>query len=386
MNTDFSSVLSEIIQLNPIKLVISNPRNKSSVNYNKIVIIKKIISKKEMYQAEQYTKTQVFHTNIDVPALGDFVTDVFGSYKQINVFSESMDLEVKVNKDGGCYVSKKPHNITKIKPVENNRSKNYLLNEGMDIPVFVELGIFTGELKIVNSMYDKFKQINRFTEFVDDALKNFSKDEINIIDFGCGKSYLTFIIYYYLTEIKRIKANIIGLDLKADVIKKCNSLANQFEYTGLRFEIGDINGFKAPFDVDMVVTLHACDTATDYALYNAVCWGASVILSVPCCQHEVNKQIKSDKLKALTKYGIVKERMSALITDSIRGCMLEYAGYKTELIEFIDIEHSPKNILIRAIRRNISKEKKEDSYSQAKALAEEFSIEQKLMKLMEKEL
>lgn len=386
MNCNNTSIIDQIIQLNPIKIVISNPRNKSITEFTKIVIGPKVISGRVIYQAEQYTKTQVFHKNLENAELLEFITNVFELYKQINVFADSLDMEIKINKDGNCYVSSKAHETTLIKPKENNRKKNYLLNEGMDIPVFVELGIFTKELKIVNSMYDKFKQINRFTEFVDDALKNFDKDEINIIDFGCGKSYLTFIIYYYLVEIKGIKANIVGLDLKTDVINKCNALAKKFGYTGLAFEVGDINGFKAPFDVDMVVTLHACDTATDYALYNAICWDASVILSVPCCQHEVNKQIKTDKLSALTKYGIVKERVAALITDSIRGCILEASGYKTELMEFINIEHSPKNILIRAIKRKISDDKKKDSYFQARALSEEFNVEQKLMSLMEDKL
>ena len=243
------------------------------------------------------------------------------------------------------------------------------------------MGLFRLE-KVFNSMYDKFKQINRFTELVDDVLKTYSKKEINIIDFGCGKSYLTFVLYHFLVEIKHIKANIIGLDLKADVIKHCNELAVKFGYSGLQFEIGNINGYKCPFDVDMVVTLHACDTATDFALYNAISWNAGIILSVPCCQHEINKQINTNKLSGLTKYGIIKERTSALITDAIRGCMLEYMGYKTEIIEFIDIEHSPKNILIRARKANFSADKKKKSLEEAKNLALEFGCEQKLMTLL----
>lgn len=386
MKSNISATIAEIIKFNPSKIIFSNPRNKSTCKYFKITVATKMISDREMYQAEQFTKTQVFHKNIEPNELSTFITNVIEEYKQVNVIGPEADIEVKINKTGECLINKKVHETVMIKPRSNNRTKNYLLNEGMDIPVFTELGIFTKELKIVNSMYDKFKQINRFTEFVDDALKNFNKDEINIIDFGCGKSYLTFIIYYYLTEIKGIRANIVGLDLKADVINKCNNLAHKFGYKGLRFEIGDINGYKAPFDVDMVVTLHACDTATDYALYNAVCWDASVILSVPCCQHEVNKQLKSERLSALTKYGIVKERLSALVTDSIRGCVLESAGYKTELIEFIDIEHSPKNILIRAVKKNVAKEKREKSLQEARNMAEEFGINQTFMKLMEDRL
>lgn len=370
-------VIDEIIVNAPLKIVLSNVKNKD-VSYKKIVFTAKEIRNAEVFQIERYTKTQVFHMNIEKSSLKEELLAAIDGYKQLNVFFKSSSWEVKSNRNGECIINKQ-ESIAKIMPKGNNREKNYILKEGENIPVFVELGIFTKEYKVVNSMYDKFKQINRFTELVDDVLKNYNKDEINIIDFGCGKSYLTFVLYYYLVEKKKIKANIIGLDLKKDVINKCNNLARKFGYNDLRFEVGDINGYKAEFEVDMVVTLHACDTATDYALYNAVNWKAGVILSVPCCQHEINKQMKSDNLSGLTKYGIVKERTAALITDAIRGCMLEYSGYKTELLEFVDLEHSPKNIMIRARKANISEENKERSLTQARNLCEEFGLKQTLM-------
>lgn len=232
-------------------------------------------------------------------------------------------------------------------------------------------------------MYDKFKQINRFVEMVDDILKDYKGEEINIIDFGCGKSYLTFIIYYYLVQLKGKKANIVGLDLKKDVIEKCNRTAEKYGYDNLRFELGDINGYKSDMRVDMVVTLHACDTATDYALYNAVNWGATYILSVPCCQHEVNKTISSEALTPMMKYGIIKERTAALATDALRGTMLEYRGYKTQLLEFVDLAHSPKNILIRAVKSNISKEKKNRSLGEAKDMCSFFGVEPTIYKLLQ---
>lgn len=387
MKKDIQTLLNDILTASPNKIIVSNPRSKMASEYKKIVVAKKIIKGQEAYQIEKYTETQVFHTNISTDELGDWILIYLsGEYKQINIFSDRVEMDIKINKDNNCYCNEKilDSDITPVRmvPESNNRRKNYFLQEGENIPVFVELGIFTSDYKVVNSMYDKFKQINRFTELVDDVLKTYSKKEINIIDFGCGKSYLTFVLYHYLVEIKHIKANIIGLDLKADVIKHCNELAVKFGYSGLRFEIGNINGYKCPFDVDMVVTLHACDTATDFALYNAISWNAGIILSVPCCQHEINKQISTDKLSGLTKYGIIKERTSALITDAIRGCMLEYMGYKTEIIEFIDIEHSPKNILIRARKANISVDKKKKSLEEAKNLALEFGCEQKLMALL----
>lgn len=372
-----------VLEDNPIKIVISNPVEKSS-EYKKIEILSKQLKGSECYQVARYTKTQVFHENLACAELKEALEGMAVLYKQINAFTDSTEFEIKINRNKEAFVNKRqsmrPKTLDKV--ASNNRKKNYILEEGMDIPAFIDLGIFTKEGKIVNSKYDKFKQINRFTELVDDALTNYTKDSINIIDFGCGKSYLTFVLYFYLKEIKKLNVRILGLDLKADVIRKCNSIAEKYGYKNLRFEIGDINGYKPDFDVDMVVTLHACDTATDYALYNAINWNTSIILSVPCCQHEVNKQIKSERLSAITKYGIVKERVAALMTDSVRGCMLEYKGYKTDVMEFVDFEHSPKNILIRAVKGNVSEKKRTKSFEEAINIMDEFGFEQKLYRLL----
>ena len=230
------------------------------------------------------------------------------------------------------------------------------------MPFLVDLGVMTPEGKIVHSKYDKFRQINRFLEFIEDILPRLPKDrEITILDFGCGKSYLTFAMYYYLRELKGYDVQIIGLDLKEDVIDHCSALAEKYGYEALHFEKGDIAGFTGADHVDMVVTLHACDLATDYALDKAVKWGARVILAVPCCQHELNRKMQCETLSGAFQYGLIKERTAALMTDAMRGQLLEMKGYKTQLLEFIDMEHTPKNILIRAVKTG--KKRSRDSFS-----------------------
>ncbi|WP_300349031.1 SAM-dependent methyltransferase [Clostridium sp.] len=368
-----------------VKVVISNKLNKD-VEYKKIVFLLKEKNKKDFYQIEKYTEKQVFHENIEKSEIKDKILEIFTSnYKQLNAFSKDKSFDLKVSKKGKVFLGIQHSDNLKVVKKEHNRKKNYILEEGMIIEPLIDLGVFTKEGKVVNSKYDKYKQINRFIEIVDDEIKKIDQKELTILDFGCGKSYLTFILYYYFVEIKKIKVNMIGLDLKADVIKKCNDIAKKYNYENLHFELGDINGFKYNNKVDMVITLHACDTATDYALYNAIKWNAKMIFSVPCCQHEFNSQIKTDKFSILTNYGIIKERISALMTDSVRANLLECAGYKTQLLEFIDIAHSPKNILIRATKGKVSKDKKEKSLKEVNNLVEEFNLSPTLYKLLDEE-
>lgn len=365
------------------KIIISNPFSKSE-EYKKIIIE----SKEKGYQIAKYTEKQVFHENISKDELLNCCVELAQNrYKQINGISATEEHIILISKKGNCtYKVKKIATDTvklSAKQQGHNRQKNYILKEGMNIAPLVDMGVFTKDGKVVNSMYDKYKQINRFIEIIDDEVSDLKVEELNVIDFGCGKSYLTFVVYYYLTEVMKLKVNMIGLDLKEDVIKKCNQAAEKYNYTNLKFEVGDVNGFKAPFDVDMVITLHACDTATDFALYNAILWKAKMIFSVPCCQHELNKQIKPEELTILSRYGIIKERFSALATDAIRANLLEYSGYKTQLLEFIDFEHTPKNILIRAVRRPIMpKQVKENMLAEVHALIKEFSFEPTLYRLL----
>lgn len=378
--------LTQTLANNIKRIIISN--RVDGYEYRKLDIRPVSIKGREQYQITCYTEKQAFQKNVDgIMLLGKLMEIFPDKLRQINIFTDGSEISYKVTGKGRLLknVSRNTadKNADKTGNVNtHNRTKNYLLKEGMVISPLIDMGVFTKDGRVVKSMYDKFKQINRFIEMVDDVLKDYSGDEINIIDFGCGKSYLTFIIYYYLVEMRGKKANITGLDLKADVIEKCSRAAEKYGYDGLHFEMGDINGYKSDMRVDMVVTLHACDTATDYALYNAVKWNAKYILSVPCCQHEVNTQIKSDTLAPMMKYGIIKERTAALATDALRGNMLEYHGYKTQLMEFVDMAHSPKNILIRAVKGNLSSDRRQRALDEAQEMCGFFDIEPSIYKLL----
>ena len=375
--------IKEIVNEEIIKVVISNKSNKE-VEYNKINLLLKINNKgKKYYQIEKFTDKQVFHENIEFDNLErELVKLVNNNYKQLSAWSNDKTFDLKISKKGKVFLGKKKADNKNIGNKSHNKEKNYILKEGMIIEPLIDLGVFTKEGKVINSKYDKYKQINRFIEIIDDEIKKNDYKELTILDFGCGKSYLTFVLYYYFVEIKNIKVKMIGLDLKEDVIKKCNEIAKRYKYDNLHFELGDINGYKYENNVDMVITLHACDTATDYALYNAVKWNANMIFSVPCCQHEFNAQMNPESLSIISKYGIIQERVSALMTDAVRGNLLEAAGYKTQLLEFIDIAHSPKNILIRASKGKISLEKKEKALNEVDALIKEFNFDPTLLNLL----
>ncbi|CEK33118.1 SAM dependent methyltransferase [[Clostridium] sordellii] len=382
---ELKNSIYEITDDNIIKVVISNKLNKD-IEYNKINIELKEKNNTEYYQVEKYTDKQVFHENIEKDMLNEKMLEyIDGKYKQVGAWSEEYTYDLKISKKGKVFLGRKKSDNSKLVNKSHNREKNYILKEGMIIQPLIDLGVFTKDGKVVNSKYDKYKQINRFIEIIDDEIKKNNDKELTILDFGCGKSYLTFVLYYYFVEIKKINVKMIGLDLKADVIKKCNEIAKKYNYKNLHFELGDINGYKYTDNVDMVITLHACDTATDYALYNAIKWNAKMIFSVPCCQHEFNSQMKSEDLSILTRYGIIKERVAALMTDAVRGNLLEAIGYKTQLLEFIDIAHSPKNILIRASKSKISREKKESSLMEVDNIMKEFNLEPTLFNLLKKD-
>ena len=345
------------------QIILSNSRRKEEVS--KVRVRPLLLQGKLVFQVEEFRGKQAFHQNLMKDEVYEYLQNAMSdTFRQMELASAKGSAQILVSKNGKMTVK-----VKKNRPVEgqakiqapsalldHNRKKKYVLEEGKPIPFLQDLGVMTADGRIVHSRYDKFRQINRFLEFVQDILPKLPKGrEINIIDFGCGKSYLTFAMYYYLKELNGFDIRVIGLDLKQDVIDHCNQLAKKYGFEKLAFYHGDIASYEGVDQVDMVVTLHACDTATDYALAKAVRWNASVILSVPCCQHELNRQMKNDVLEPVLQYGLIKERMAALYTDGIRAEILENHGYRTQILEFIDMEHTPKNILIRAVKEGKGK-------------------------------
>lgn len=356
--SDLQSLFTDCLNETLIRVILSNPSSKDGVI--KICARPMLKNKSLLFQIEEYTKTQVFHKNLTAGDAGSYLTSKLSSdtssqtasFKNALVETQSFTANVLVSKKGTITIKKKMNASAKQPKISlsHNRKKKYILEEGIPVPFLIDLGVMTQNGNIVNAHYDKFRQINRFLEYIEDILPSLPTGrELRILDFGCGKSYLTFAIYYYLKVLKGYPVRITGLDLKEDVIRHCNELAVKYGYDKLEFLCGDIAYYDGCSQVDMVVTLHACDTATDYALAKAVGWGAKVILSVPCCQHELNKQMKNDLLSPVLHYGILKERMAALMTDGLRAQILEANGYRTQILEFIDMAHTPKNLLIRAV-------------------------------------
>lgn len=429
-----SEAIGRILEADPQKLVISSIRSRAGSpadlnearqeeisagsdrqarHFEKVTVTPRMIRGTRMYQAEQFTRTQVFHKNMKASELSGYLEELLTfRFRQLDAFCPACDFTLRISKKGKVMTGEHrkagadapvshpdagsagtgaatPKTVPgpqlrnqQPQTPSHNRRKKRLIEEGTLVPPLVDMGIFTEDGRVVRSMGDKFRQINRFLEIVDDAIDACGFESLTIVYFGCGKAYLTFILYYYLTYVKKIRATMIGLDLKAEVIADCSRAAEKYGYENLHFEVGDISRYQAKGPIDMVITLHACDTATDYALYNAVSWGSRVILSVPCCQHELNAQIQSDDLSILTKYGIIRERFAALATDAVRASLLEYKGYRTQVLEFVDLSHTPKNLLIRAIRTNVSKKKEQHSLEEAESLIREFHADPTLYRLL----
>ncbi len=356
---ELRKILQEQLNEEFLSAVLSAPRSSGGI---KKVKVRPILHRGGVgFQLEIFKNNQVFHENLGAKEACGKLLFYMEDFRQLQIETLGESYTVLVSRKGKATVKKKSHSKPKErKELSHNRKKRYLLKEGEPVPFLIDLGVMTAEGKVVHSKYDKFRQINRFLEFIADILPHLPKDrEITVLDFGCGKSYLTFAMYYYLHEMEKYDIRIIGLDLKEEVIAGCSSLAVKYGYEKLTFLKGDIADYTGVDKVDMVVTLHACDTATDYALAKALGWGAEVILSVPCCQHELNAQMqRAEKcgdesllaLEPVMKYGLLKERLAALVTDGLRAQYLEREGYHVQVLEFIEMEHTPKNILLRAVR------------------------------------
>ena len=348
-------LLSQILNKDLGQIILSNSQDKE---YAAKIKIRPVLIKGELlFQETLYRGTQVFHENFSAENMGLRIEKLLEeTFKQGDFQGISIQANVLVSKKGKMTIKTKQlqKQVAQrdLSELSHNREKQYILQEGTPVDFLVGLGVQTPDGKITKNRYDKFRQINRYLEFIEDVLDKLPTGKtIRIIDFGCGKSYLTFAMYYYLHVLQGRDILVTGLDLKKDVIANCNELARKCGYDKLSFEVGDISTYNGSDAVDMVVSLHACDTATDYAIEKAVKWGARVIMAVPCCQHEVNKQIACKELQPILKYGLIKERMSALITDAVRANLLEEQGYETQILEFIDMEHTPKNLLIRAVKK-----------------------------------
>lgn len=344
-------LLEQCIQKNLIDLTISGLKKKNEELPVKIKVRPVAMKDNIEYQVSEFIGRKVFHKNYKKDELKKKITDwMQEDYKQAQFTMTDATAQILSGKHSQTVKYKKCKEVRVQRDLSHNRTKRYILPEGTPVGFLIDLGVMTKEGKIVRQKYDKYRQINRFLEFVEDILPQLSKErEQTIIDFGCRKSYLTFAMYYYLKELKGYDIRIIGLDLKEDVIAHCNELKDKYGYGKLSFLVGDIASYTDVDAVDMVVTLHACDTATDYALAKAVQWGAKVILSVPCCQHEANRMMENELLQPVLQYGILKERMAAIMTDAVRANLLTAKGYDTQILEFIDMEHTPKNLLIRAV-------------------------------------
>ena len=348
-----------------IKIVFSD---RKSGDFNKVIIKPIILKSAKNIQIESFKDNKAFHKNIDLnnlQELEDNLKEYIDNFKQILLQIEGSDISF-IRKKENFSRKEKESNLIKTSN-EHNKKKQYILNEGDKIDFLIELGLMSVEGKILKSSFNKFKQINKYLEFIDDVIeelkaKKLITNHINVLDFGCGKSYLTFALYYYLKNYRKdLTFSIVGLDLKKDVIEFCNKLAKKLNYENLEFLNGNIKDYNKSKEVDLVFSLHACNNATDYSLEKALSLDAKAILAVPCCHHEFFEKIQKNKnsefyntLKIMADNGVVLDKFATLATDSFRSLSLELCGYKTKMIEFIDMEHTPKNILIKAIKSKSS--------------------------------
>lgn len=356
-----------LFDLTPVKAVFSSTRKKS-LPYRKVTLRPVLLQNKPAFQAEYQYEKKAIHENISPERVLDTCMDlILRDFKQINLFTEEEDIQILAGKPDSPRITRKPGTLRQ-ETLAHNHSKNYIIPDNNPCDFLIRLGVMDENGCVHQKHYSKFRQINRFLEILQDVFPRLPQKKerpLRIIDFGCGKAYLTFAIYHYLKVLQNLDVEIIGLDLKKDVISFCNQVAADLHYDGLSFLMGDIADYTNDC-ADMVVTLHACDTATDFALINAVNWNTEVILSVPCCQHELFGQIQNDLHQPMLKHGIIRDRFTELLTDSLRGLKLEACGYDVSMIEFTSLEHTSKNILIKAVKTRRENRKAAGEYDALK--------------------
>ena len=372
--------LKKLLAENPHRLVFSAPR--AGGRYVKATLVQ---HGQGRWQAERLDGKKAFHHNFGgEDLLNEAAGMLENEFTQLTAFSTQREISVRVTKKGKVLYSARTGGAPPPK-ADHDREKAHIIPEGVVVPPLVDMGVMDATGRVLAARRDKYRQINRFIELVDDVVRQMDCQRLRVVDFGCGKSYLTFLLYHYLTEMRGIEADITGLDLKADVVEHCNLAARKYGYTGLHFAVGDIAGHSTAQPVDMVVTLHACDIATDHALAKAVAWQSGLVFSVPCCQHELNAQMESEELAILTRYGIVKERTAALMTDAIRANLLAACGYSTQLLEFVDMEHTPKNLMIRAKKASLPLQHRKKALDEVERLCRAFQLSPTLLHLLKEQ-
>ncbi len=360
----------EMLEDETLARIVFSGKRKKSLEYDKVTMRPVEIGGEAKFQAEFCYPKKVLHRNLDADGAKELaLLLVEEDFKQVNAFTGGGAFQALAARPETPRITRTVQQRAQVMrgtqvpgpagpgacgaaPRCHNRTKNYVLPAGEPCDFLIRLGIMDRDGTVFARSYSKFRQINRYLEIVEDVFPYLPKDKtLKIIDFGCGKAYLTFALYHYLAVVKARDVEIIGLDLKEDVIDFCSQVAADLGYARLKFLKGDIADYTDDH-ADMVVTLHACDTATDYALINAVAWNTKVILSVPCCQHELFRQIKNDLHRPMLKHGILKDRLTEYLTDGLRGLKLEAAGYDVSMIEFTSLEHTARNIMIKAVKSN----------------------------------
>ena len=378
---ELQTCMRDILEEKPLRLILSKPKDKSAEC--KKIVVRRL---KNGYQAEKFIGKQVFHENMEAEALAADIGRLLPQeFRQLNAFAQEGEFSVSFTKKGEPKFSRVKGKTAAPVQEEHNREKRYLIKEGQVIEPLVDMGVFTADGRVAASMQDKYRQINRFIEVVDDVISKQAITALKVIDFGCGKGYLTFLLYYYLVEIRHIDVTMVGVDLKKEVMENCQAAADRYGYRGLRFACGDIRTYEPGFRPDMVVSLHACDTATDYVLYHAVRWKAKMIFSMPCCQHELNGQMESESLPILTRYGLLKENAAALFTDALRGNLLIRSGYKVQMLDIVNPLNTPKNRLIRGVRGSVSAAARQKAEEEVLGLMKDFHLTPTLYTLLEKQ-